>query len=228
MKKLVCRTLTLVTLLAMAMMMASCSGDAGSASGSGSGAEVTGVVPQAVAMVEADHCYQLVAGQTMDAGSVCVDVVDDMLHVTYETSGDWLLFEAQVWVGDDLDDLPQTPSGNPKIGHFPYIVEDLGGVINYAFSIPLDEIGDDELCDIEFYLAAHAVVGREVDGGEMQFETAWSDGLELNTGGSWAMVSTFMFSCDGDPEPREIIQALAQATDQNGCGGDCGCGCGGC
>jgi hypothetical protein len=31
-----------------------------------------------------------------------------------------------------------------------------------------------------------------------------------------------------DPEPREIIQALAQATDQNGCGGDCGCGCGGC
>jgi len=31
-----------------------------------------------------------------------------------------------------------------------------------------------------------------------------------------------------DPEPREIIQAMAQATDQNGCGGDCGCGCGGC
>jgi hypothetical protein len=31
-----------------------------------------------------------------------------------------------------------------------------------------------------------------------------------------------------DPEPREIIQALAQAADQNGCGGDCGCGCGGC
>jgi len=30
-----------------------------------------------------------------------------------------------------------------------------------------------------------------------------------------------------DPEPREVIQAMAQATDQNGCGGDCGCGCDG-
>ena len=30
-----------------------------------------------------------------------------------------------------------------------------------------------------------------------------------------------------DPEPREVIQAIAQATDRNGCGGDCGCGCGG-
>lgn len=30
-----------------------------------------------------------------------------------------------------------------------------------------------------------------------------------------------------DPEPREVVQAMAQATDQNGCGGDCGCGCGG-
>ena len=30
-----------------------------------------------------------------------------------------------------------------------------------------------------------------------------------------------------DPEPREVVQAMAQATDQNGCGGDCECGCGG-
>jgi hypothetical protein len=30
-----------------------------------------------------------------------------------------------------------------------------------------------------------------------------------------------------DPAPREIIQAMAQATDRNGCGGACGCGCGG-
>jgi hypothetical protein len=30
-----------------------------------------------------------------------------------------------------------------------------------------------------------------------------------------------------DPEPREIVRAMAQAADQSGCGGDCGCGCGG-
>ena len=30
-----------------------------------------------------------------------------------------------------------------------------------------------------------------------------------------------------EPEPREIVRAMAQAADQSGCGGDCGCGCGG-
>lgn len=30
-----------------------------------------------------------------------------------------------------------------------------------------------------------------------------------------------------EPAPREVVRALAQATEQHGCGGDCGCGCGG-
>lgn len=30
-----------------------------------------------------------------------------------------------------------------------------------------------------------------------------------------------------DPEPREVVRALAQAAEAHGCGGDCGCGCGG-
>lgn len=30
-----------------------------------------------------------------------------------------------------------------------------------------------------------------------------------------------------DPEPREVVRAMAQAAEQGGCGGGCGCGCGG-
>jgi hypothetical protein len=30
-----------------------------------------------------------------------------------------------------------------------------------------------------------------------------------------------------DPAPREIIRAMAEATNADGCGGDCDCGCGG-
>jgi hypothetical protein len=30
-----------------------------------------------------------------------------------------------------------------------------------------------------------------------------------------------------DPQPREVVRAMAQAAEQHGCGGDCGCGCGG-
>lgn len=30
-----------------------------------------------------------------------------------------------------------------------------------------------------------------------------------------------------DPTPREVIRAMADAANQEGCGGDCDCGCGG-
>ena len=30
-----------------------------------------------------------------------------------------------------------------------------------------------------------------------------------------------------DPNPREVIRAMAEATNADGCGGDCSCGCGG-
>lgn len=30
-----------------------------------------------------------------------------------------------------------------------------------------------------------------------------------------------------EPPPREVVRAMAQATDRSGCGGSCGCGCGG-
>jgi hypothetical protein len=30
-----------------------------------------------------------------------------------------------------------------------------------------------------------------------------------------------------DPNPREVIRAMAEATNQEGCGADCDCGCGG-
>ena len=30
-----------------------------------------------------------------------------------------------------------------------------------------------------------------------------------------------------DAEPREVVRAMAQVAEADGCGGDCGCGCGG-
>lgn len=47
-----------------------------------------------------------------------------------------------------------------------------------------------------------------------------------NMAGTMDLTISIISVCD--PEPREIIQALSQAADQKGCGGDCGCGCGSC
>jgi hypothetical protein len=34
-------------------------------------------------------------------------------------------------------------------------------------------------------------------------------------------------SAIADAEPRDVVRAMAQVAEADGCGGDCGCGCGG-
>ena len=42
-------------------------------------------------------CYNLFAGQTIDAGDVCYSVEGSFLKVVYTTQGDWRIEEAHLW-----------------------------------------------------------------------------------------------------------------------------------
>jgi hypothetical protein len=143
--------------------------------------------------VAGDTCITLLAGQTIDVGSVCMSVNGDELCVSYNTSGDWTLEEVQLWVGTTLADLPINNAGNPMIGQFPFKAEALGGLTNYQFCIPLQDLGivDDGTCLYTLFVAAHATVTNGVD-----TETAWSDGTTMVDQGSWATFSTITLSCD--------------------------------
>lgn len=139
-------------------------------------------------------CVDLFAGQTIDAGDVCVEVVNGDLCVTYTTSGDWELDEYHLWVGTNTDDMPQTKKGSPKLGKFPYTATNLGGgaspVTSVTVCVSADELGLGELCDTDnLKVVAHAVVEKDTDGdGEPDAEeTAYADGDDLD-GSSWATV----------------------------------------
>ena len=83
------------------------------------------------------QCQDLLAGQTILSGSVCVEVVGDDLVVSFATAEDWEIQETHVWVGSTLSDMPQTRKGNPKIGNFPYASGDITGAAGWSVSIPL-------------------------------------------------------------------------------------------
>jgi hypothetical protein len=68
------------------------------------------------------------------------------------------------------DAIPQTKSGNPKVGKFPYKGEGLGGITTIEFTIPLSEIPCGAEVSDRLAIAAHAVVSRPC--GE---ETAWGN-----------------------------------------------------
>ncbi len=168
------------------------------------------------------QCRTLLAGQSIEAGLVCVEVDGIDLLVTYLTTGNWELTEAHLWVGADLADMPQTRKGNPKIGNFPYKAESLTGATFHQFAIPLDDLGFD--CpgdDASFFVAAHASL-RRPDGSSdgYQTETGWADGDRFVERGSWATFFGVELTCDcslDPPSERACETAFAFGDDLATC-----------
>ncbi|WP_298530951.1 hypothetical protein [uncultured Algibacter sp.] len=139
-----------------------------------------------------EHCHSvsLIAGQHYDIGTVTIDVDGDILTVTYNTTGDWVLNATHLHITScEEDGFPTTGANNPKIGHFDYASEHEDGTTQVTYIIDIGEITG-ELC-----FAGHA----EVDG--LSEETAWAEGEDFG-GNSWAMYfKVDLTDCDGEDTP---------------------------
>lgn len=173
-----------------------------------------------VATVSGDtQCFTLWAGQNTNAGSVCVttDAID--LIVTYTTTGQWSIKEAQLWIGNNTTDLPQTKTGNPIPGQFPCKSGELANnVTTYTFSRPLTNPCINFSCpstDVTYYMAAHAALQKGNDAGTYQTETGWSDGTPITSRGNWATISTFTLNCSCDQISEEVECETAFAKVQS-------------
>jgi len=150
--------------------------------------------------VQTPQCQTLFAGKNIPAGSVCVTNSDTELLVSYTTIGDWYLDDVHLFVGSSLSLVPATKTGNPKIGHFPYIVEDVD-LQQYDFSLPLGDFGASLPCAAAKFLAiaAHAALVRSDNyGNTYQTETAWAEGQLLTTKGSRATSFSYTTRCPPD------------------------------
>jgi hypothetical protein len=168
-------------------------------------------------MITEGDCMTLWAGQTIDAGEVCVSVdnANHKLTVTYSTSGDWVLDEAHLWIGTNPAAMPQTNNGHPKIGNFPHKAEDLAPLTTYSFTVLLSSLGlvNDVCADEELFIAAHAVVLK--DGQASQEETGWAGTDRFVDRGTWARF--FPITCDETPPPQGSETAFAFGGDYATC-----------
>ncbi|MHC4281204.1 MAG: hypothetical protein ACYSUJ_13785 [Planctomycetota bacterium] len=173
----------------------------------------------AQADLQVDSCQTLYAGQSINAGTVCVEVSEDDLVVTYTTLYGWELTEAHLWVGTALAVMPQTKKGNPKVGNFPYHSGDITGSTSYEFTIPLTDLGGDAfatiLCNETFLVAAHAALRKDNGSGGYQTETGWADGYSMVQRGNWATYFEFQFSCDDPNGKCETAFAFYEPDDEN-------------
>jgi hypothetical protein len=135
----------------------------------------------------------LYAGQTIDVGTVTVLDDGSYLYVKYSTTGGWYLTETHLAVvvaaGDYPSEIPQTKTGNPIPGRFPYKMTHNPAVTEYTYTIEFSKIG--AKAGDTLYIAAQAEVIRvSGDGTVLQWETAWADGDGFS-GANWATYFTY-------------------------------------
>jgi hypothetical protein len=117
----------------------------------------------------------LLAGKNTEVGTVTVYNDENCLYVHYDVNAPWVITETHVAVSDTFAGLPQTKTGNPKVGNFPYEMDECIDLNQWPIGT-------------ELFIAAHAVVEMYGEGGELiKGETAWGKGDPFNVKGSWAM-----------------------------------------
>ncbi|CAB9512904.1 expressed unknown protein [Seminavis robusta] len=138
-------------------------------------------------------CHAIVAGgdmQSMEAGKVCVEVIDEKLEVTFVSSDKWALIRSQLWVGRDtgeedaLTQMPKKKSGAPDTRKFKNYACDWEGEEKVSFTIDLKYECDLDKELVTFHVVAHSTVGQVQDG-------ALIPGTELDV---------FAFEHSGDSE----------------------------
>lgn len=138
---------------------------------------------------------KLLAGQNIVAGNVTIANDANNLYVTYNTSNGWFINKTHLYVGA-CNLIPLTPTGNPKIGLFPYKTIHSPAVTSFTYTIPLANLPEC-VC-----ILTHAEVFKN-NGGSIQTETAWGQGEQL-AGNSWAMKYYYCIQdCDCDIVPGD-------------------------
>ena len=108
----------------------------------------------------------LMAGQDMKAGTVTAEIENDNLVITYSTDTGWTIDLTHLSVGDcSLQTIPQTGSGNPKVGKFEHTEPHEVTTNSVVYKISLDYLN----LGSTFCFAAHAEVTSSTGG-----ETAWA------------------------------------------------------
>lgn len=136
-------------------------------------------VPSCITPVET----AIMAGQTINVGTVTVWNDDNNLYVHYLTTGDYKLKKTHLYVGA-CSGIPVNNSGNPRIGQYPYqTTHGTTGVQSFTYTIPLGSLPSGCLC-----VSSHAeIVAYNASGQQVFSQTGWGQGVQITDGGSWAM-----------------------------------------
>ncbi|NNL07702.1 MAG: hypothetical protein HKP38_00610 [Croceitalea sp.] len=120
---------------------------------------------------------RLIAGQHTEVGNLKVAINGSFYEITLNiTAPGYCLTETHIAVASSYEFLPQSKSGNPKVGNFEFS-KSHDCSTNYTYRIPVSKGS---------VIAVHGVV----ENASRPSETIWAQGCDF-TGKSWAMYFHF-------------------------------------
>ncbi len=134
-----------------------------------------------------DTSITLIAGRSQTVGDVCATMTDSSIWLTVSTIDGWEMTELHLWAGTQVDMMPRTRKGNPKVGHFPIHAFESPAVTTYTVEIPWSDFSS------TMYTAIHVEVLKSNGDGTFQIEGAWADGARIVEKGNWATYSSMGF-----------------------------------
>lgn len=144
----------------------------------------------------------LIAGQHYTVGSICVANDGNTLCVEYKLNAGQCMTESHLEIALTLADIPQTKSGNPKVGKFTYSTNHSPPTSEFSYCISLDELGFAP--GSELVIAAHAAM--------CSGETGWGEGPGFS-GNNWAM---YLGHTVGECCPEDAAAASTHRTESQG------------
>jgi len=144
------------------------------------------------------NSFTLWGGKTIDVGDVTVSNDEENIYVTYETKGNWLLEEVQLYVLN-YEPTERLPSGQApyKAGKFNPFLQ------SYTFTVPIPTNIE---CGATLWLQAHASV-KEIENGQIVGgETAYGGDVVDPLQGSWYGNIEYVVQCCDEPPPEECFE----------------------
>jgi hypothetical protein len=138
-------------------------------------------VPECVTPVET----AMLAGQSINVGTVTVWNDANNVYVNYVMTGDYRVKKTHLYVGA-CSGIPVNNAGNPRIGQYPYqTTHGTTGVQSFLYIIPKSSLPPEGTC---LCVSSHAeVVAYNTSGQQTFSQTGWGQGEQITDGGSWAM-----------------------------------------
>lgn len=97
---------------------------------------------QVLVMDPMQQCFDMIAGEDHEgkaAARFCVSMgANSVMHTTVEAADGYTLIRNNVWVGEDLADMPIKKNGSPHYLHFPKHASDFEGVTDTYMKVNFD------------------------------------------------------------------------------------------